>query len=206
MRIEPPVKRVFAFIDGQNLFKSAKESFGYTKPNFAIPQLPLKICSLKKDWTLQKVYFYTGIPDVADNPKWHNFWANRLRHMQWGGVVTYSRALKYRNKSFWSHDGKQYTFLVGEEKGIDIRIALDVVRLALRKEYDVALIFSQDQDLSEVAAEIKLISQEQERWIKAVSAFPVSPTTPNRRGINATDWIKFDKATYDQCLDSKDYF
>jgi len=35
-----------------------------------------------------------------------------------------------------------------EEKGIDVRLALDVVRMALGNLY-VALIFSQDQDLSE---------------------------------------------------------
>jgi uncharacterized LabA/DUF88 family protein len=44
-----------------------------------------------------------------------------------------------------------FTFVAGEEKGVDVRIALDVIRLAHRAEYDVALLFSQDQDLSEVA-------------------------------------------------------
>jgi uncharacterized LabA/DUF88 family protein len=39
--------------------------------------------------------------------------------------------------------------LVGEEKGMDVRLAVDVVRMAREKLYDVALIFSQDQDLSE---------------------------------------------------------
>jgi hypothetical protein len=37
------------------------------------------------------------------------------------------------------------------------------------------------------------------------SAFPFSPASPNRRGINGTDWIKIDRATYDACLDSRDY-
>jgi uncharacterized LabA/DUF88 family protein len=41
--------------------------------------------------------------------------------------------------------------LTGEEKGIDVRIALDVIAEAHRRAYDVALILSQDQDLSEVA-------------------------------------------------------
>ena len=34
------------------------------------------------------------------------------------------------------------TILVGQEKGIDIRIALDVVRMAQENRYDVALIFT----------------------------------------------------------------
>ena len=95
--------------------------------------------------------------------------------------------------------------MAGEEKGIDVRIALDIIRLAHRQEFDVALIFSQDQDLSEVADEIRAIAREQNRWIKVASAFPFSPTTRNRRGIEKTDWIKVDRVTYDDCLDRRDY-
>ncbi len=102
-------------------------------------------------------------------------------------------------------DGSPHSFLSGEEKGIDIRLALDAVRIAHRREYDVALILSQDQDLSEVAEEIRSIAREQARWIKIASAFPVSPSAPNRRGIDKTDWIRIDRATYDTCLDRRDY-
>ena len=95
--------------------------------------------------------------------------------------------------------------LVAEEKGIDVRIALDTIHLAYRNEYDVALMFSQDQDLSEVAEQVRLMAKEQGRWIKMASAFPVSPTSRNRRGINKTDWIPIDRNTYDACLDPRDY-
>jgi hypothetical protein len=70
---------------------------------------------------------------------------------------------------------------------------------------DVALIFSQDQDLSEVADEVRSISIAQDRWIKLACAFPVSPTCVNVRGINKTDWIEIDRALYDACLDPNDY-
>jgi hypothetical protein len=56
-----------------------------------------------------------------------------------------------------------------------------------------------------VAEEIRSLAHEQNRWIKIVSAFPYSPTSRNRRGINKTDWIKIDRATYDSCLDRRDY-
>jgi hypothetical protein len=59
--------------------------------------------------------------------------------------------------------------------------------MAHRRQFDVALILSQDQDLSEVAEEIRSIAREQGRWIKIASAFPVSPTDPNRRGIDKTE-------------------
>jgi len=121
------------------------------------------------------------------------------------GVSIFSRPLKYRNKSVTLPDGSIHTFLHGEEKGIDVRIALDIIGKAVRKEYDVALVFSQDQDLSEVADEIRAIAQQQERWIRMSCAYPMSPTVTNRRGINGTQWIQIDRATYDACIDTTDY-
>ena len=56
-----------------------------------------------------------------------------------------------------------------------------------------------------VAAEIRAIAQEQERWIKIASAFPLSPTSRNRGGINRTDWIPIDRAMYEACVDPRDY-
>lgn len=121
------------------------------------------------------------------------------------GIKTYSRPLKYRNKQIKLPDGQITTILVGQEKGIDVRIALDVVKMARENRYDVAVLFSQDQDLSEVVAEVKSVSINQDRWIKIACAFPVSPTYQNSRGIDRTDWIKIDRITYNRCLDPNDY-
>lgn len=201
---EPAVKRAVAFIDGQNLFHAAREAFGYTYPNYDVQRLAESLCG-PRGWQLAQARFYTGVPEVADNAFWHSFWERKLRVISWQGVHVNSRPLRYRNKTLRLRDGTEYTFLAGEEKGIDVRIALDVIRMAHRNEYDVALVFSQDQDLSEVAAEIRVIAREQNRWIKIACAFPSSPTSRNRRGIDRTDWIPIERATYDACLDGRDY-
>ena len=120
-------------------------------------------------------------------------------------ISIFSRLLRYRNQTVKLPNGLASTTLVGQEKGIDVRLALDVVRLANQKKFDVALIFSQDQDLSEVADEIRLISKYQMRWIKVACAFPISPTRTNKRGINGTEWIGIDRALYDSCIDPRDY-
>jgi hypothetical protein len=133
------------------------------------------------------------------------FWVSKMGSMGHRGVSVFSRKLRYRNRSVRLPDGSEHTFLVGEEKGIDVRIALDVIRMAHRKEFDVAVVFSQDQDLSEVADEIRVISTEQVRWIKMASAFPRSPTSHNKRGINSTDWVPIDRAMYDRCIDPRDF-
>ena len=67
------------------------------------------------------------------------------------------------------------------------------------------IVFSQDQDLSEAADEARLIASEQNRTLAIASAFPSSPTAANARGINTTHWIRIDRATYDSCLDTRDY-
>ncbi len=204
MPVEPTTKRTVAFIDGQNLFHAAREAFGYTYPNYDVQALAQQL-SQNAGWNLTQTRFYTGIPDSLDNARWHQFWTKKLLVMSRAGIHVYSRPLRYRNKRFDLPDGTQHTILVGEEKGIDVRIALDVMRMANDNEFDVGLIFSQDQDLSEVVDEVRDISRGQNRWIKVASAYPFSPTIRNKRGINRTDWIQIDRATYDGCIDPRNY-
>jgi uncharacterized LabA/DUF88 family protein len=204
MPVEPTSKRVFAFVDGQNLFHSVKLAFGYPYPNYDIKALAGKVCE-QKGWLLEKVCFYTGIPSAMDNVHWNHFWTAKLAQMGREMVSTFSRPLRYRNETIRLGDGSTVTTLVGQEKGIDVRLAIDIIALAHRRVYDVALIFSQDQDLSEVADELRSIALTQGRWLKVASAFPVSPTIKNRRGINGADWVQIDRKTYDLCLDPRNY-
>lgn len=204
MPVEPPVKRTITFFDGQNLFYAVRDAFGYTYPNYDPLELARRACDLK-GWDLVRVHFYTGLPNPQVNKTWHDFWCRKLAVMGTRGIHTFSRPLKYRNETVSLPDGTETTVFVGREKGIDVRLALDVVRMARANELDVALIFSQDQDLSEVADEVRAISMAQNRWIKVASAFPASPTYSNTRGVNKTDWLKMDKALYDACRDPNDY-
>ncbi len=201
---EPPTKRAMVFIDGQNLFHAALKAFGYTYPNSDPLRLAQTLCT-QHHWECAEVRFYTGVPDSADNETWHQFWAAKKLAMMRSGVRVYSRPLRYRNKIVTLPDGTTHSFLVGEEKGIDVRIAVDVINLAHKRQFDVALVLSQDQDLSEVADEIRIIAREQHRWIKIASAFPYSPTVKHARGINGTEWIRIDRTTFDACIDPKDY-
>lgn len=201
---EPAIKRAAVFVDGQNLFYGAKAAFGALYADYDVKALAEKVCQAK-GWKPAAIRFYTGVPDAQDNAKWSGFWAKKLLGMSRQGVAVYSRTLKYRNKTVKLPDGKTHSFLSASEKGVDIRIALDVIRMAIRKEYDVAVIFSQDQDFSEVADEVRLIADEQRRWIRVASAYPSSPACKNGRGINKTDWIKIDRTTYQSCLDPYDY-
>lgn len=204
MPLEPQHKRAACFFDGQNLFHSAKAAFGYTFPNYDVKALAQAVCDSQK-WTLASTRFYTGVPDAEDKPFWNHFWTAKGAQMGREGVELCTRRLKYRNKEIRLPDGTTHSFLDGDEKGIDVRLALDVIRAAHKREYDVAVIFSRDQDLSELVEELQQISIDQDRWIRAASAYPYSPAVKGVRGINKTQWIKVTRDMYDRCIDTRDY-
>jgi uncharacterized LabA/DUF88 family protein len=194
--------RAIAFIDGQNLFNAAKEAFGYPFPNYDVLKLG-NVISSQNHWSLVETRFYTGIPDPGD-PR-HIFWQNKFSNMGRQGVALFSRPIRYHEKEIFCSDGRMEKITFPVEKGVDVRLAIDLIRLAFANRFDIAVIFSQDQDYSEAAKEIRAIAKATKRWIKIVSAFPISPHSKNKRGIEFTDWIPIDRATYDQCIDPLDY-
>lgn len=192
----PQPQHAVAFVDGQNLFHCAREAFGYTYPNYDAKKLAAEVCALR-GWKLTQVRFYTGVPPKIRDPKWHEFWEKKTLRMSRSGVVVTTRPLRYMEELL---DDGNYAY-IAREKGIDVRIAIDVLTMGERKQFDVAVIFSQDQDLAELGTEIRDFSRRQNRWIKIASAFPVGSSSKNDRGINNTDWVKIDQAMYDRCLD-----
>lgn len=199
-------KRAAVFVDGQNLFYSVKHVFGYSYPNYDVMALA-KSLAQKNRWQLGRVRFYTGVPGAAESPKWHEFWARKLAQMGRTGVDIFTRQLRYRPQRITRADGGTHVIKVADEKGIDVRIAIDIIRATNNKEFDVAIILSQDQDLSEVVDEMKRIARDQGRDIKIICAYPIAAGDENnrRRGINGTEWLGFRKQDYDPCIDPRSY-
>lgn len=138
MSSEPALIRTVAFVDGQNLFHSAREAFGHTYPNYDVAKLARAVCAVN-GWQLIETRFYTGVPDAKDDPFWHGFWSNKLLAMRRAGISILSRAPRYRNQRVKLPDGNVHTFLAAEEKGVDMRIALDVIRQHKRKTTSASL-------------------------------------------------------------------
>ncbi len=198
---KPDVPRVHAFVDGQNLFYGVKTCFGYEAPNFDIMKLAEEIVAASGfDRELMQVHFYTGMHKRAKNAFWHDFWTKKLTAMRGQGVRVVTIPLMYVRVQTPSGVIEK-----GMEKGIDLRIGLDLVRLARKNEYDIALIFSQDTDLAEAVQEIKELRRELNRWVIAESAFPQNSAVGLQKGVPGTQWRPFDKVVYDRCLDPTDY-
>ncbi len=167
----PAPARAVAFIDGQNLFYAAQEAFGYNQPNYDPWKLAEQVCQ-QRGWTLHRLHFYTGVPSPRRQPRLHTFWTAKLRNLRRRGAEVFSPVLRYRTKhiafdadssfrlpdgahlprgtALYLDDGSKLPYgselhaELGEEKGVDVRIAVDLIRLALTGEYDVGVIFSQD--------------------------------------------------------------
>jgi len=201
---EPTQKRCIAFVDAQSLFHAARQAFGSFYPDYDPLALSRSICQ-KQGWELVQVRVYTSVPSVEDNEYWHRFWLNKLRSLEGSGVVTWWKGWRMRKRPVHTPDGRVQMLPTAIEKGVDLKIAVDILQRAHGKQFDVALVFSQDQDFAEVADEIRAVAREQDRWIKIASAYPYSSASRTFRGIDRTDWLQIERETYDACLDPRDY-
>jgi len=167
-------------------------------------KLSTKICD-SNNWNLHQVRFYTGVPKKEDDQRWYDFWTKKLSRLGRQGVKIYSRQLRYSEKTFTIPNYGEYTARVGREKGIDLRIAFDSIRLFREDKADVIIFFSQDQDFTEAVKDLRNIAQEKDKWIEIACAYLVSPYVTECRGIQKTKWIKIIKELYDSCIDPTDY-
>lgn len=148
------------------------------------------LCARVPGRTLVSIRFYTGVPNPKQSAFWHGFWSNKLRYLGSPGIYVYRGRI---------NPG-------GQEKGVDVSIAIDLVRLTYEKAYETAIIVSQDWDLGPAVALAKKIAASQGRVLAFESAFCYQPgSTLSIRGIPGAAWIHIDKAMYDLWFDPTDY-
>ena len=155
-------------------------------------KLSLVLVSRTPDRTLTDIRFYTGVPDPAAGSSqlfWHGFWSNKIRYLRSRGVYVYRGRVNAG----------------GQEKGVDVSLALDLVRATYERQYEAAIIVSQDWDFGTAVRLAKEIARSQHRRLVFESCFPTGPGSLSRRGVPGTIWVPIDQATYDNCLDPRDY-
>lgn len=192
------------FVDGQNLFKSANRAFGHEHPNFDIMSLARGLADAHR-CELKGVHFYSGMPGARENPKWHDFWARKLVDMGRAGIELFTPPLRYQTHTEILPDGRTKETYIGREKGVDVRIALDMMKHALFNSCDNMMVVSRDNDLAEAAKEARLIARSNDRFLDIWSAYPSSKERP-QMGIRDTRWMPLDAEFYNAHLDRRDYF
>lgn len=193
--------RTIVLIDGQNLYHLAKLAWfqttggfpsPYAWPSYDVEKLALALTSRVTGRVLSEIRFYTGVPNPSAGPSqrfWHGFWTNKLRSMRNQGIYVYRGNV---------NSG-------GQEKGVDVSLALDLVQATYEQRFDVVIIVSQDSDFGPAVRLSKEIAQTQNRNLIFESCFPYGPASTPRRGVPGTVWYQIDQATYDACLDPMDY-
>ncbi len=184
---DPAEKSAVAFIDGSNMRHSARTTFGEAFANFNPLALAETVCAAQ-GWELAGVHLYLGVPDVRVSEDAHYASVKRCARWRRQGVKVFTRTLLED-----ATGGLR-------EKGIDVRLALDAIELYRKGAFNVALIFSQDQDFAELASEIKSLARQEGRWVQVASAFPDKGT--NKSGVHGTLPIAIDQETFARVLDS----
>ena len=93
----------------------------------------------------------------------------------------------------------------GREKGVDVSIALDLIRATYEQHFDVSIIVSQDSDFGPTVRLAKQIASQQRRTLEFESAFPFELGLVSPRGVPGTTWVHIDQITYDACRDPTNY-
>ena len=190
--------RTIILIDGQNLYHMARRAWSsgqrssYTWPSYDVEKLAHALAGRTPGRILTETRFYTGVPNPGTNSSqlfWHGFWSNKIRYLRSRGVYVYRGRVNAG----------------GQEKGVDVSLALDLVRATYEQQYEVAIIVSQDWDFGPAVRLAKEIAQAQGRRLAFESCFPVGPGSLSRRGVPGTAWVPIDRATYDACRDLTDY-
>ena len=144
-------QRVIIFVDYQNVVKRSSDFFNKNFPdkNRTKHIDPTKlgqklIANYESSRELKEIRIYTGIPSKYKEPQSYSKFSKRIESWQLDPLVrVITRPLSY--PLGWPKSSKP-----GEkprEKGIDVNLAIDFVTMAIRKEYEIGILFSVDTDL-----------------------------------------------------------
>jgi uncharacterized LabA/DUF88 family protein len=130
--------RVFVFIDGSNFYHSLVKSFGSAKLN-----LEHFTQTLNAKGTIEKIFYYTATLNMSENS---NAYSAQQRFL--------SKISQIKNLSvFLGRLEKRGNTKV--EKGVDFKLAVDLITNAFNDKYDIAIIVSNDSDFVPAIEEVQ---------------------------------------------------
>ena len=202
--------RVVVFIDYQNVYHCARELFSV--PGWVPPSTgnvyPLEYGKMLCDLGLEKdpnrvlagVRVYRGqpVPGKGHEKVCRSFDRQVALWKKTPGVEGFTRPLRYFPAI--SETGERYQR--GEEKGVDVMMALDIAIGAIQNSYDVAIVATADTDFLPAVEHALAVNKRVET---ATWWTPKSPRgqlkVPNRNIWNHN----LDKGKFDQVRDDTDY-
>jgi len=134
------LKRVMIFIDGSNMYHNMKNNFKKVSLNYH--KFSNKLTGEERE--LIRTYYYNCPLDQNENPasyKEQQRFFNNLDNIPYLEVRLGRLQIKSDSRKI--------------EKGVDVKLAIDMLSKAHKNQYDVAVLISGDADFVEVVKEVK---------------------------------------------------
>jgi uncharacterized LabA/DUF88 family protein len=158
------MSRVCVFIDGSNLYFALKRNGKNTRVDYH--QLSLALAH--SDRTLIRTYYYNAVFDVNAFPEKAKNQQSFLESLDRTPYLDLRLGRIVQNR-----EGHRM------EKGVDVRMASDMVYYAARDFYDVAVVLTEDQDFAPALALVKEMGKHIE--------LAVFPDAQNREMVKVSD-------------------
>lgn len=146
-------KKALVFIDGGNFYFKLKELVYKLDGKCSLIDFNFRKFAewLVRENKLVEVRYYLGaIKRERNNPKSEQLYADQQRLIgklqQQNIMITLGQIIRHPDKSY-------------HEKGVDVRLAVEIIRFAREDKYDVAYLVSSDTDLVAAVEEVRSIGK-----------------------------------------------
>lgn len=178
--------RVFIFMDGSNLDMATKQSFDKRVRPELIAQ------KLVGERRLMRVNYYEAplLPDVNRRSfDAQQRFFERLRMNPYFDVRL-GRRVKRENEYQCPKCGFAFSKTTWEQKGVDTLIAFDLVALATRNAYDIAIIVAGDQDFVCPILEVRMMNKQVENAFTEHAWAPALRNTVDKAILLDADFLR----------------
>jgi uncharacterized LabA/DUF88 family protein len=134
-------KRVAVFIDGSNFYFKLKTLLQQKTDFLHYKYMHLFKDLLDKDEEIVSIGYYVGVVRDTKRTKDHKKSQELVKNQQRLFDQLNYQKIQIMRGYLLEHDGRFF------EKGVDVRLAVDIVTMAYEKQYDTAFVVSSDTDL-----------------------------------------------------------
>lgn len=181
-------KKAFIFIDGSNFYFKLKELNFHFDSKFSLLDFQFKKFAewlIKNDKLIEIRYYIGAVKRQKNNKKSERMYANQQkligRLQQQNVAITLGQIIQHPDKSY-------------HEKGVDVRLAVEMIRFARQNKYDVAYLLSSDTDLVPAVEEVQAFNKTvQYVAISKGQSFGLSTVADDVRLLRAEEIKKFFK-------------
>ncbi len=140
-RRAPSKKRVAVFIDGSNLYFKLRTLIPHKMDFIRYRYHDLALSLLNDNQRLSYVGYYVGVVRDTKRTKNHEKTLELVKNQQKVFEQLRHQRVDIVKGYLLERDGKYF------EKGVDVRLAIDIVTMAQAKKYDTGIVISSDTDL-----------------------------------------------------------